>query len=147
MPIAIEVTAEPIEVMAEPIEVTAGGTLDLQDQCERNPLCLRGFRHHGKGGKCSGPKSRKACAWHAIAIIVSSTRTATAVVATAPARAKTIVGSPLSSPNGPMRRWASAMSAAGRSARCCTASVTSAPVSRRVTEAAAPEGCSSVPRT
>ena len=46
MPIAIEVTAEPIEVMAEPIEVTAGGTLDLQDQCERNPLCLRGFRHH-----------------------------------------------------------------------------------------------------
>ena len=44
MPIAIEVTAEPIEVMAEPIEVTAGRTLDLQDQCERNPLCLRGFR-------------------------------------------------------------------------------------------------------
>ena len=41
-----------IEVTAEPIEVTAGGTLDLQDQCERNPLCLRGFRHHSKGGKC-----------------------------------------------------------------------------------------------
>lgn len=37
-----------IEVTAEPIEVTAGGTLDLQDQCERNPLCLRGSRHRGK---------------------------------------------------------------------------------------------------
>ena len=60
MPIAIEVTAEPIEVMAEPIEVTAGGTLDLQDQCERNPLCLRGFRHHNKGGRCR-TTSRKAC--------------------------------------------------------------------------------------
>ena len=60
MPIAIEVTAEPIEVMAEPIEVTAGGTLDLQDQCERNPLCLRGFRHHNKGGR-RRTTSRKAC--------------------------------------------------------------------------------------
>ena len=26
---------------------------EAADQCERNELCTRGFRHHGKGGHCS----------------------------------------------------------------------------------------------
>lgn len=34
--------------------------LSCDDQCERNPECLRGFRHRGKGGHCSlrGTKPR-----------------------------------------------------------------------------------------
>jgi hypothetical protein len=31
---------------------------DPSDQCERHPQCIRGSRHHGKGGKCSLDRTR-----------------------------------------------------------------------------------------
>jgi len=44
----------------------SGAPEGAEDQCEKHPGCCRGFRHHGKGGKCSiGPprkrKSKKGC--------------------------------------------------------------------------------------
>ena len=71
--IIVEASASPFAAItmvdegAEPPDPSAAGKGGgpAPGQCERNPLCVRGFRHGGKGGHCSlrkEPKPSKAAA-------------------------------------------------------------------------------------
>ncbi len=49
---AAEMAASSNDEAGEPEEVAAEAALS---QCERNPLCTRGYKHGGRGGLCSTP--------------------------------------------------------------------------------------------